>query len=62
MMSQKEAQIRKSPRGVPGGSLVIEVVHCGKYLMGVPGGFLEMTVVRNGFSSVTSLMVHSLGD
>ena len=62
MMSQKEAQIRKSPRGVPGGSLVIAVVHCGKYLMGVPGGFLEMTVVRNGFSSVTSLMVHSLGD
>ena len=62
MMSQKEAQIRKSQLGIPGGSLVIAVVHCGKYLMGVPGGFLEMTVVRNGFSSVTSLMVHSLGD
>ena len=61
MMSQKEAQIRKSPRGVPGGSLAIAVVYCGKFLMEVLGGFLEMTVVHNGFPSVTSLKVHSLG-
>ena len=54
MMSQKEAPIRKSQLGIPGGSLVIAVVYCGKCLMGVLGGFLEMTV--------TSLMVHSSGD
>ena len=61
MMSQREAP-RKPPWGVPGGSLAIIVVYCGKFLMGVLGGFLEMTVVHNGFPSVTSLMVHSLGD
>jgi hypothetical protein len=45
MMSQKEAPIRKSPWGVPGGFLVIAVVYYGKFLMGLNGGgFLEMTV------------------
>ena len=44
MMSQKEAQIRKPLWGIPGGSLVIAVVYCGKFLMGLLGGFLEMTV------------------
>ena len=62
MKSQREAPIRKSQLGIPGGSLAITVVHYGKLLMGVLGGFLEMTVVHNGFPSVTSLMVHSLGD
>ena len=48
MMSQKEAQSRKSQLGIPGGSLVIAVVHCGKFLIGAPGGFLVITVPHSG--------------
>ena len=47
MMSTKEAP-RKPPWGVPGGSLVIAVVHCGKFLIGAPGGFLVITVPHSG--------------
>jgi len=43
-MSQKEPPIRKCQLGILGGSLVIAVVYCGKFLMGLLGGFLEMIV------------------
>ena len=47
MMSQREALLRKPPWGIPGGSLVIAVVHCGKFLMEAPGGFLVITVLHS---------------